>query len=173
MTPEDRVDLHRRMAEAYRDAYLRQEVGDRATYYDVWRFTDDARYSSPYFTGNATVLLRDVMDSQALVSSMEAKAYQVNFPDWRPASFTYWAAENGFAGRVRWEGHDPQGVLRGFWSITFVETDDEGLISSWQTHVNGEEYGPFLEIAIGTSGPFDADGYVGALTKHLEAHGLV
>ncbi len=36
---------------------------------------------------------------------MEAKIYSVTFPDWKPANFTYWAADDWFAMKTRWEGH--------------------------------------------------------------------
>ena len=40
------------MAEAYRDAYLRQGVQDGEKFVDVWKFADDGVYASPYFTGD-------------------------------------------------------------------------------------------------------------------------
>jgi hypothetical protein len=159
------------MAEGYRDAYLRQGVQEGARY-EAWRFADDAVYASPYFTGDTVLLLRDVAASTAVVATMEAKAYAVRFPDWKPARFTCWPADNGFAMRTRWEGHSVDGVLMGFYSIGFVETNDAGEITRWETFVNDEEYGPFLQAAIGARGPFRGTEYVDALIRHLTAHGL-
>lgn len=48
---EDRIALHRRMAEAYYNAYSEKAVKDGATYAE-WKFSDDAIYWSPYFGDN-------------------------------------------------------------------------------------------------------------------------
>jgi hypothetical protein len=61
----------------------------------------------------------------------------------------------------------------GFYSIGFVDTNDQGQITRWETFPNDEEYGPFLELALGTRGPFKgATEYVDALVKTVEKHGL-
>ena len=52
MTLEERIAHHVRMAEAYRDAYLRQGVQDGEAFADAWKFADDGVYVSPYFTGD-------------------------------------------------------------------------------------------------------------------------
>ena len=171
MNSAERIALHRRMAESYRDAYLRQDVQVGAEY-EHWTFADDARYASPYFTGGKVLLLKEVAQGAARVATMEAKAYTVNFPDWAPAEFKCWPSDTGFAMRTRWEGHTRDGVRMGFYSIGFVDTNEDGLITRWETFVNDEEYGPFLLAAIGTRGPFNGDEYVTALTRHLQAHGL-
>ena len=172
MNHDERVTLHRKMAESYRDAYLRRDVQAGAEY-EHWTFADDAVYASPYFTGNTVLLLKEVVEGAALVATMEAKAYSVNFADWAPAEFTCWPAANGFAMRTRWQGHTRDGALMGFYSIGFVETNEDGQITRWETFVNDEEYGPFLQAAIGTRGPFTSEEYVTALTRHLGAHGLL
>jgi hypothetical protein len=41
-TPEERIGLHRRMAEAYRNAYLRQGIQDGEAFVDTWKFAADA-----------------------------------------------------------------------------------------------------------------------------------
>ncbi len=166
MKLEDRIALHRRMAESYRNAYLHQGVKDGATY-EEWKFADDAVYASPYFTGGNVLLLRDVAKSVATVATMEAKAYSVKFPDWKPADFKYWPAENGFVMKTRWEGHMKDGTMMGFYSYGFVDTNDQGQITRWETHTN-EEYGAFLEVAIGVHGPFHGAEYVEALTRTLK-----
>ncbi len=171
MNSAERIALHRRMAESYRDAYLRKDVQAGAEY-ENWTFADDALYASPYFTGGKVLLLKDVAQGAALVATMEAKAYTVNFPDWAPVEFKCWPADTGFAMRTRWEGHTRDGIRMGFYSIGFVDTNEDGLVTRWETFVNDEEYGPFLQVAIGTRGPFSGEEYVGALTRHLQAHGL-
>ena len=60
--------------------------------------------------------------------------------------------------------------VQGFYSISFVDTNDDGQIVHWSTYVNDEEYGPFLEAAIGARGPFHGDGYMQALARHFEKH---
>jgi hypothetical protein len=97
----------------------------------------------------------------------------VTFPDWKPVEFKLWAADNGFVQRYRWEGTNTNtGKKQGFYSISFVETDEDAKIVHWSTYVNDDEYGPFLEAAIGARGPFHGDGYMQALSKHFEKHGL-
>jgi hypothetical protein len=55
----------------------------------------------------------------------------------------------------------------GFFSYGFVDTNDQGLITRWETHTN-EEYGAFLEAAIGVRGPFHGSDYVEALSRTLK-----
>ena len=56
-----------------------------------------------------------------------------------------------------------------FYSYGFVETNDQGEITRWETHVS-EEYSAFLDVAIGVHGPFreSADPYMEALTQTLQ-----
>ncbi|HSA48591.1 MAG TPA: hypothetical protein VLH10_00560 [Yinghuangia sp.] len=173
MNIEDRIALHRRMAEAYRDAYRKQAVQEGATYAE-WQFADHAEYSSPYFTCNEVLDLSNVSISVADYATTEAKAYTVRFPDWGPAEFKCWPAENGFVMKTRFEGTaKDDGTKMTFHSYGFVETDEQGLIKRWETHVNGEEYGPFLERAIGVRGPFpDQTVYHDALTRTLKEGGF-
>ena len=172
MKLEDRIDKHRRMAESYRDKYVLQKVHEGETY-DEWEFTDDAVYTSPYFVAGQELVLKDVATSFDTAATVEAKAYSVNFPDWRPVEFKFWPAANGFVMRYRWEGTSvADGITMGFYSISFVETNDDAQITHWSTYVNDEEYGPFLQAAIGARGPFHGDEYMQALTRHFEKHGL-
>ena len=60
--------------------------------------------------------------------------------------------------RYRWEGTNVNdGKVMGFYSISFVDTNEDAEITHWSTYVNDEEYGPFLEAAIGARGPFHGD----------------
>jgi hypothetical protein len=171
MNLEERIAHHRRMAEGYRNAYLHQGVQEGEEY-EAWRFADDAVYTSPYFTGDEVLLLRDVPTEAAEAATLEAKAYSLTFPDWKPADFTYWPAENGFTMKTRWEGHMADGARMGFYSYSFVETNEAGEVSRWETHVN-DEYSRFLEVAIGVSGPFHGHTeYVDALRRRLEKAGV-
>jgi hypothetical protein len=169
MNIEERVALHGRMAEGYRNAYLHQEVQEGVSY-EEWKFAHDAVYSSPYFTGETVLLLRDVPIDAAKSATMEAKAYALTFPDWKPADFRYWPAANGFVMKTRWQGHTTEGTTMGFYSYGFVDTNDEGEVTRWETHVN-DEYSRFLEVAIGVSGPFTGNEYMDALARCLEAAG--
>ncbi|CUU60963.1 hypothetical protein Ga0074812_15124 [Parafrankia irregularis] len=181
MNLEEKIALHRRMADGYRDAYLQQGVKDGATY-DGWKFATDAIYSSPYFTGDDVINLGEISggsDASLILTAMadsairEAKAYSVTFPDWKLVDYATWAAENGYVARVRWEGHTRAGVKMGFYSTTFIETNDAGEIRHWQTFVNDEEYGPFLEVAIGKRGPFKGHlEYMELVDRLLKDNGL-
>ena len=169
---EAKIALHRQMAEGYGTAYLHQAVKGGASY-EAWKFTDDAVYASPYFIGDEVLPLRESAVSVATSATMEARAYSVKFPDWKPVEFKYWPADNGFVMKTRWEGHTHEGSKMGFYSYSFIETNDYGEITRWETHVN-EEYNSFLDVAIGVHGPFrDRDEYIAALTRHLKASGLI
>jgi len=169
---EDRIAQHVRMAEAYRDAYLRQGVQDGEAFADTWKFADEGVYVSPYFTGDQVFPFSEFPEDTAKASTMEAKAYSLSFPDWKPADFKYWAADNGFVMKTRWEGHTTDGVGMGFYSYGFVDTNDAGELTRWETHVN-DEYNAFLDVAVGVHGPFHGTGeYVEALERTLAAAGV-
>jgi hypothetical protein len=171
MNIEERIAHHRRMALGYGEAYLHQGVQDGEEY-EAWQFAEDAVYSSPYFTGDEVLKLSEVPTEAAEAATMEARTYALTFPDWKPADFRYWPAENGFTMKVRWEGHMEDGTTMGFYSYSFVDTDDDGRVARWETHVN-EEYSRFLEVAIGVSGPFHGHSeYVDALRRRLEKAGI-
>ena len=172
MKLEDRIAKHKRMAESYRDKYVLQKVQEGETY-DEWDFADDAVYTSPYFVADQELVLKDVATAWDVAATVEATAYGVEFPDWKPVDYKCWPAENGFVMRYRWQGtSQTTGKVMGFYSISFVDTNDEGQIVHWSTYVNDEEYGPFLELAIGRRGPFQGDEYMQSLAAHFEKHGL-
>jgi hypothetical protein len=171
MNIAERVAHHRRMAESYRNAYLRKGVEEGETY-EAWKFADDAVYASPYFTGEEVIPMSRFAINAAQSATNEAKAYSLRFPDWAPADFKYWPAENGFVMKTRWEGCMKDGTRMGFYSYGFVETNGQGEISRWETHVN-EEYGAFLEVAIGLRGPFrGSDEYNEAVARVLREAGV-
>ncbi len=169
---EDRIAKHKRMAESYRDKYVLQKVQEGETY-DEWDFADDAVYTSPYFVAEQELVLKDVATAWDVAATVEATAYGVEFPDWKPVDYKCWPAENGFVMRYRWQGtSQTTGKVMGFYSISFVETNEDAQIVHWSTYVNDEEYGPFLELAIGRRGPFQGDEYMQTLAAHFEKHGL-
>ncbi|MBN9634573.1 MAG: hypothetical protein J0H22_04975 [Actinobacteria bacterium] len=172
MNIEERIAHHVRMAEAYRDAYLSQGVKEGAAFADAWKFAADGVYVSPYFTGDQVFPFSELPADTAKASTMEAKAYSLTFPDWKPASFNYWPADNGVVMKTRWEGHTKDGVKMGFYSYSFIDTNDAGELVRWETHVN-DEYNAFLDVAIGVHGPFHGTGeYVEALERVLAAAGV-
>jgi hypothetical protein len=171
MNVEERIAHHRRMAESYRNAYLRQGVQEGESY-EAWKFADDGVYASPYFTGDQVFKLSEFPSDTAQAATMEAKAYSLTFPDWKPVDFRYWSADNGFVMKTRWEGHTNDGKKMGFYSYSFVDTNEQGEVSRWETHVN-DEYSPFLQVAIGVSGPFRGTSeYLEALHRCLEKAGV-
>ncbi len=164
---EERIELHRRMAESYRDAYSDKAVKDGATYSE-WKFSDDALYWSPYFGDNVIELSTHPISVKAS-ATMEAKAYSVTFPDWAPLGFKCWPSENGFVMQTHFGGHTADNKLMDFYSYGFVETNEQGLITRWETHVS-PEYNDFLDVAIGIHGPFKQgpEPYMEALAKKLK-----
>lgn len=101
-----------------------------------------------------------------------AKAYSLSFPDWKPASFNYWPSANGLVMKTRWEGDTTDGAKMGFYSYSFLETNDNCEITRWETHVN-DEYNAFLDIAIGEHGPFHGTTeYLVALERCLARAGV-
>ncbi|MGZ4885482.1 MAG: hypothetical protein ACXVI7_09095 [Halobacteriota archaeon] len=121
-------------------------------------------------------------DIWAQAAAMEAKAYSLSFPDWKPVEFKSYPSDIGFVMRTRWEGHTKNatkgdgtkikdGTKMGFYSYGFIDTNDLGEIMRWETHVN-EEFGSFLEVALHVRGPFKDSEYVEALTRRLEEAGV-
>jgi len=169
---EDRIALHLRMAECYHNAYDRKAVKDGATY-DNWKFADDAVYWSPYF-GKELIYLSNHPVSVSTSATMEALAYSLKFPDWGPVEFKCWPSNNGFVMKTLFEGHTQDDIKISFYSYGFVETNDYGEITRWETHVS-EDYNKFLDIAIGVHGPFinnDSDLYMEALARTLKEAGF-
>jgi len=60
-----------------------------------------------------------------------------------------------------------------FYAYGFVETNEQGEIIRWETHVN-DAYNAFLDVAIGVHGPFDNDAtaYMEALDRTLKEAGV-
>ena len=161
------------MAEGYHAAYERQHERKNATYSKEWSFADDAVYFSLYFTGGKAVSIGELSKSNGMSmtdgATLEAKAYSAVLPDWGPVEFKCWPSENGFAMRSRFAGHTKDRIMMGFHMIDFVETNDLGQITYWETFCDGEEFGPVAELALGVRGPFrDVFTYWGALHKRLE-----
>jgi hypothetical protein len=167
---EERITLHRRMAESYHIAYAKKTVKDGGTY-EEWKFANDAVYWSPYF-GNELVQLSTTPISVADSATMEAKAYSFKFPDWGPVDFKCWASDNGFVMKTLFEGHTREGTKMSFYAYGFVETNDQGEITRWETH-NNAAYDDFLDVAIGVHGPFldGCDPYMEALDRALKEAG--
>jgi hypothetical protein len=169
---EDRVSKHRRTAKAYRNAYWRRGVKEGVKY-EEWKFAENAEYWSPYFTGNRVIELGGMVVDVATYATMEAKP--VKFPDWGPVDFKCWPPDNGFVMRTLFRGHHVNsGEETSFYSVGFVETNEEFEVTSWQTFVNGDEFSPFLEAAIGVRGPFikGHEEYFEAVSRHLQKYGL-
>jgi hypothetical protein len=178
MKIEDRLALHRRMAEGYHAAYKLQGERQSAIYPEEWKFADDAVYSSPYFTGGQGLAMGEFSKSHGMSmtdgATMEAKVYSAVLPDWRPVEFMCWPSDIGFAMRTRFEGHTKDGARMSFHALDFVQTNEAGLIRRWETFVDGEEFGPIVKLAIGVRGPFrDATEYWQALGKRLHELGLM
>lgn len=168
---EERISMHRRMAESYRDAYNAKAVKDGATY-DEWIYAEDAIYWSPYF-GDNVIDLRTTPISVKTSAMMEAKAYSVTLQDWAPLSFECWPSDIGFTMQTHFGGHKKDGTLVDFYAYGFVKTNDKGEITRWETHVS-PEYNDFLDVVIGVHGPFKngAEPYMEALSAKLKEAGV-
>ena len=168
---EEKISLHRRMAESYRDAYNKKAVKDGATY-EEWKFSKDALYWSPYFGDNVIDLFKNPISVQAS-ATMEAKAYSVTLPDWAPLGFECWPSDNGFVMQTHFGGHKEDGTLVDFYAYGFVKTNEFGEITRWETHVS-PEYNNFLDVTIGVHGPFKngPEPYMEALAKKLKEAGV-
>jgi hypothetical protein len=161
---EERIAHHADMALSYRDSYVHKTVKGGSKF--AWTFAPDCIYFSPYFTGEE-LKLAEVGSKNGEGATLEAQVYAITFPDWQPEEFKYWPADNGFTMKTRWQGTRPDGVKMGFYSYSFIETNEAGEVARWETHVN-DEYSPFLEYAIGVSGPFQGHAeYLDALRARL------
>lgn len=171
LTLEERIELHRRMALSYYSAYDKKAVKDGATY-DDWKFADEAVYWSPYF-GDNLIELRTHPMSVKTSATMEALSYSVTFPDWAPMGFKCWPSDNGFTMQTHFGGHTKDGTFMDFFAYGFVETNEQGLITRWETHVS-PEYNDFLDVAIGVHGPFrqGPEPYMEAVAKKLKEAGV-
>lgn len=167
---EECIAHHHRMAEAYHQAYLDQDVKDGSTYED-WVFADEAVYFSPYFGNNPIDLKTNPLSVQAS-AHMEALTYSVTLPDWKPLDFECWPSPDGFAMKSHFGGHK-DGKLYDFYAYGFVKTNEAGEIIHWETHVS-PEYNDFLDVVIGCHGPFKngAEEYMEAVMKSLVAKGI-
>ncbi|HAH60529.1 MAG TPA: hypothetical protein DCL73_00360 [Treponema sp.] len=59
-----------------------------------------------------------------------------------------------------------------FFAYSYLDVNDYGEITHWETHVNSA-YDRFLDVAIGTHGPFPGpDAYMAAVNKKLNAAGI-
>ena len=171
LSMEARLAHHRKMAESYYYAYSEKAVKDGATY-EEWKFSDEALYWSPYFGDNVIELHKHPI-SITTAATMEAKAYSVILPDWAPLNFKCWPSDNGFAMQTHFGGHTKDGTLIDFYAYGFVETNEKGYITRWETHVS-PEYNNFLDVTIGVHGPFKngPEPYMEALTCKLKEAGV-
>lgn len=171
MTLEERIKLHRRMADSYYQAYRNDDVKEGKTY-EEWKFADDAIYWSPYF-GNNEIELKNHPISVKDAATMEALAYSVEFKDWKPLGFKCWPSDNGFTMQTHFGGHSSEGKFMEFYAYGFVETNENGEIIRWETHVN-PDYNDFLDVAIGVHGPFreGPEPYMEAVAKKMKEAGI-
>lgn len=170
MNVEERVAMNRRVAEGYRDAYLRKGV-EQGEQYRSWSFAPGAEYSSPYWTGDEVIKLGEQSIEAGKSAIMEAKAISLVFPDWTIVDSRIWAADDGFTIKNKWTGTKKDGSRMSYYSYTFARTNAQGQIARWETHVD-ENFGPFIEQVIGIRGPFQGQTYMTAIARALERAGV-
>lgn len=171
MTLEETLEHNRRLAESYHQAYVKQTVQGGATY-DEWKFAPHATYFSPYFGNNMIDLDNNPMTVQQS-ATMEASTYCVTLPDWTILSFESWPSDRGFVMKSHFGGHDKDGVMHDFYAYGFVDTNEKGEITHWETHVS-PEYNDFLDVVLGVHGPFKngAHEYMMAVAKKMKEAGV-
>jgi hypothetical protein len=195
MDAKEKIELHIRMSEAYKNAYLTggaQSGSVKGATWEAWKFAKGSLGRWPYFTGDSVMQMESMKmapglgekeDMAAKSAAMEATAYAISFPNWKCTEFKVYPAQDGFVQLVRWEGLTknatktdgtpvPDGTKYGFFSYSFVDTNDKGEITRWETHTN-HEFGDFLDIALHNRGPFKGFEYQAALAKRLKGAGIV
>lgn len=169
----EHIRFNERLALSYRDAYKTNSVRNHSIY-EAWKFAKGATYWSPYF-GDEMIDLNKSPVSVADSAAFEALCYSIKFPDWGIIDFEYWAAPDGAAWKTHYGGHTKDGVFKDFYAYSFIKTNADFEITHWETHVNAA-YDDFLDIAIGTHGPFlDKGGtsvYMQAVNKTLAEAGI-
>jgi hypothetical protein len=102
MELQDRINLHRRMAEGYHDAYKQLQARGKAVYPPEWKFAPDAVYFSVYFSGGEAAPIGEQMAGDAVTEmvSKEAKVYSAALPDWGPLDFKCFPSDIGFVTRT-------------------------------------------------------------------------
>ncbi|MFA9378303.1 MAG: hypothetical protein ACERKZ_16400 [Lachnotalea sp.] len=171
LSTEERISLTKRIALSYYGAYQKKAVKEGATY-DDWKFAKGATYWSPYF-GNEMIDLETNPISVEDSATMEALSYSVEFPDWAPLNFEFWPAAEGVAWKSNFGGHSKTtGELKSFFAYSYININEFGEITHWETHVN-VDYDKFLDEAIGEHGPYiGAQDYMVAVTKKLQTAGI-
>ncbi len=111
-----------------------------------------AQFWSPYF-GNQEIDLDDDLSAMQKFAVNEGLICMKAMPDYGLLGFKCYPSESGFAVQMRLGGHDPQGQKHDYYSYIFVDTNDSGEITRWETHVS-PEYNDFLDFVMGIHGPF-------------------
>ncbi len=172
LTPDECTKISAALALSYYNAYNKKIVKDGSTYAGDWKFAKGATYWSPYF-GNKMINLELCAIPVADSASMEALSYSAEFNNWGPLDFNYWATPSGVAWKTHFGGYrKSDGVMMDFFAYSYLDVNDYGEITHWETHVNSA-YDRFLDVAIGTHGPFPGpDAYMAAVNKKLNAAGI-
>jgi len=171
MKLEERVAMNRKIAEGYRNAYMKKDVEEGARY-DSWNFAPGAEYVSPYWTNDEIWILDQQPIEAGKTAIMEAQAVANVYPDWKVVDCQIWAADDGFVLKNKWIGHKRDDSEHWYYSYTFALTNEQGQITRWETHVD-ENFGPFIEAVIGVRGPFrEQTEYMDAIARALDKAGI-
>jgi hypothetical protein len=164
---QERIALHRRLAEGYHEAYLRRAERGAVIYPPEWQLADDAIYWSSYFgTAPLKQFHRQAGTTQSESASKEADVYAAQLPDFGPVEFMCFPSEQGFMTRTLFVGHTRGGKRMSFYALDVVLTNEAGQITRWETFVDSAEFGDILELCTGVRGPFkDFHQYRQALTR--------
>ncbi len=150
LTPAEKMEYHRKMAETYHDAYARRAIDEKN--YQAWVMAPHAQFWSPYF-GDKAIDLDDGIRAMQEFGVNEAAICMKAMPDYSLMDFKGYPSEAGFAMQVHLGGHDLQGQMHDYYAYMFIDTNASGEITRWETHVS-PEYNDFLDFVLGIHGPF-------------------
>ena len=150
MSPAEKMEYHRKMAETYHDAYARRAIDEKN--YQAWVMAPHAQFWSPYF-GDKAIDLDEGLSAMQEFGVNEAVVCMKAMPDYSLLGFKSYPSEAGFAMQVHLGGHDAAGQLHDYYAYQFVDTNASGEITRWETHVS-PEYNDFLDHVLGIHGPF-------------------
>ena len=120
--------------------------------YQAWVMAPHAQFWSPYF-GDKAIDLDEGLSAMQEFGVNEAIICMKAMPDYSLMDFKCYPSEAGFAMQVHLGGHDADGQLHDYYAYQFVDTNDSGEITRWETHVS-PEYNDFLDHVMGIHGPF-------------------
>jgi hypothetical protein len=153
----DRVELHRRLAEAHWDAYANCVESGRVDMGDEWVYAADAVMMCPRLNNGedspmAEMVTEDMAPLLVNVAPEDRISYEMRMwwkvmPDFRLVSpFECMAEEWGYATRDTYSGTTADGQVVTIHEWDYIWTNDEGRIKRWDWFVDSGEWDPFVKL---------------------------